>query len=55
LVPYTVLVSRYDRPDHRVYMTFFQRDGWFVQFLESDLKTPLPKKLSFNAQRRSGS
>jgi hypothetical protein len=45
---YTVDVSRYDKPSHRVYMTFFQRDGWYVQFLESDLKTPLPKKLSFS-------
>ena len=28
-------------------MTFFQRQGWYVQFLESDLKTPLPRKLTF--------
>jgi hypothetical protein len=32
---------------HRVYMTFFQREGWYVQFLEADLKTPLPRKLNF--------
>jgi hypothetical protein len=32
---------------HRVYMTFFQREGWYVQFLESDLKTPLPRKFNF--------
>jgi hypothetical protein len=25
-------------------MTFFYRAGWQVQFCESDLKTPLPKK-----------
>jgi hypothetical protein len=39
--PYTVHMSRYDRPSHRVYMYFFQRQGWQVQFLEADLKTPL--------------
>ena len=31
---------------HRVYMTFFQRKGWYVQFLEADLKTPLPRKFN---------
>ena len=24
-----------------------QREGWYCQFLEEDLKTPLPKKLTF--------
>jgi hypothetical protein len=28
-------------------MTFFFRQGWQVQFLEADLKTPLPRKLTF--------
>lgn len=28
-------------------MTFMLRDGWRCQFLEEDLKTPLPKKLTF--------
>jgi hypothetical protein len=28
-------------------MTFFLRDGWYVQFLEADCKTPLPRKLTF--------
>jgi hypothetical protein len=28
-------------------MTFFVRQGWQVQFLESDLRTPLPRKLTF--------
>jgi hypothetical protein len=28
-------------------MYFFKRGGWQVQFLESDLKTPLPRKLTF--------
>jgi hypothetical protein len=40
-------MSRYDRPSHRVYMSFFLRAGWQVQFLETDLKTPLPRKLTF--------
>jgi hypothetical protein len=30
---------------HRVYMHFMQRDGWFCQFLEEDLRTPLPRKV----------
>src|SRR6202041_2982080 len=47
LFPYTIYMSRYDRPSHRVYMTFFLREGWYVQFLEADLKTPLPLKLTF--------
>jgi hypothetical protein len=28
-------------------MFFFEREGWQVQFLEPDLKTPLPRKLTF--------
>jgi hypothetical protein len=40
-------MSRYDRPSHRVFMTFFLRSGWQVQFLEADLRTPLPRKLTF--------
>jgi hypothetical protein len=28
-------------------MYFFLRSGWQVQFLEADLKTPLPRKLTF--------
>ena len=40
-------MSRYDRPSHRVYMSFFSRSGWQVQFLEADLKTPLPRKFTF--------
>jgi hypothetical protein len=28
-------------------MSFFMRSGWQVQFLEADLKTPLPRKLTF--------
>ena len=44
-------MSRYDRPSHRVYMSFFRRQGWQVQFLEADLKTPLPRKLTFERLR----
>jgi hypothetical protein len=40
-------MSRYDRPSHRVYMTFFSRGGWQVQFCEADLKTPLPRTFTF--------
>jgi hypothetical protein len=47
---YTGGMSRYDRPTHRVYMTFFFRSGWQVQFLEADLKTPLPKVLPVRMQ-----
>jgi hypothetical protein len=28
-------------------MSFMQRTGWHCQFLEEDLKTPLPRKLAF--------
>ena len=40
-------MSRFERPSHRVYMSFMFRHGWQVQFLEADLKTPLPRKLIF--------
>ena len=32
---------------HRVYMSFMDRHGWQCQFLEGNLKTPLPKRLHF--------
>ena len=41
-------MSRYDRPSHRVYMSFFWRENWQVEFLEADLKTPLPRKFTFS-------
>jgi hypothetical protein len=28
-------------------MYFFERKGWYCQFLEEDYRTPLPKKLDF--------
>jgi hypothetical protein len=30
-------------------MSFQDRRGWQVQFLEADLKTPLPRKLHFTS------
>ena len=45
---YTASMSRYDRPSHQVYMYFFLRGGRQVQVLEADLKTPLPRKLTFS-------
>jgi hypothetical protein len=44
---YHGVMSRYDRPGHQVCMTFFFRKGWQVQFCEQDLKTPLPRQLTF--------
>jgi hypothetical protein len=35
------------RPKHRIYMGFFLRQGWFVSFLEPDLKTPLARTFNF--------
>jgi hypothetical protein len=32
---------------HRVYMSFMHRGGWYCQFLEADLKTPLRRRLAF--------
>jgi hypothetical protein len=40
-------MSRHERPSHRVYMSFFLSRGWYCQFLEMDLTTSLPKKLTF--------
>ena len=28
-------------------MAFSHRDGWHCQFLEADLKTPLPRRITF--------
>jgi len=40
-------MSRYDKPSHTVYMTFFFRKAWQVSFLEADARTPLPRKFTF--------
>jgi hypothetical protein len=34
---------------HRVYMSFQDRNGGRFQFLEADLKTPLPRRLHFSS------
>jgi hypothetical protein len=34
-------------PNHRVYMSFSLSKGWYCQFLEADMRTILPKKLTF--------
>jgi hypothetical protein len=39
-------------PRHRIYMHFMRREGWYCQFLEADLKTPLPKKLTIVDSRK---
>ena len=38
---------RGERKRHRVYMSFARRDGWWCEFLEEDLSTHLPRKLTF--------
>ena len=40
-------MSHYTKAHHTVYMSFMSRDGWYVQFLEADLKTPLPRTFTF--------
>jgi len=34
------------KPPRRVYMSFQSHSSWICQFLEEDLRTPLPRKLS---------
>lgn len=42
------LCSNCRQPEiHRVYMYYMFREGWSCQFLEEDLKTPLPRRLHF--------
>jgi hypothetical protein len=42
-----MLRRRHERPGHRVYMSFSLGLGWYCQFFERDLKTALPKALTF--------
>ena len=35
-----------------IYMYFMLREGWHCQFLEADLKTPLPKKLNLSSSQK---
>jgi hypothetical protein len=37
---------------HRVYLSFQCRYGWHCQFLEQDLRTPLPRKLHFKSAEK---
>jgi len=39
-------------PKHRVYMKFTLTQGWFCQFLEADLKTVLPRKVTVRDQKK---
>jgi hypothetical protein len=32
---------------HRIYMYYMYRENWMCQFLEEDLKTPLPRRFYF--------
>ena len=41
--PYTEGHVALRSPSHQVYMYFFKRGGWEVQFLEADLRSPSPK------------
>ena len=43
---------RQARGRHRVYMAYMLREGWQCQFLEEDLKTPLPKRFRFNTAEK---
>ena len=36
-------------PRRRIYMSFMLRDGWRCQFLEADLKTSLPRKVTLDS------
>ncbi len=47
---YTSSMAQDER--HRVYMSFQCRNGWHCQFLEQDLKTPLPRKLHFTSSQK---
>jgi hypothetical protein len=40
------------KPPRRVYMSFQTQSGWHCQFLEEDLKTPIPKKLNLICQEK---
>jgi hypothetical protein len=34
-------------------MFFMRNKGWYCQFLEEDLKTPLPRKFTFATEEKS--
>lgn len=33
-------------------MSYMQGEGWWCQFLEQDLQTPLPRKLHFRSEEK---
>lgn len=37
---------------HRIYLSFQDRNGWHCQFLEADLKTPLPRQFHFKSSNK---
>ena len=39
-------------PRRRIYMHFMMNKRWFCQFLEADLKTPLPRRISFSDEAK---
>ncbi len=43
---------RGERKRHRIYMFFQNRKGWHCQFLEEDLKTPLPRRFTFQSESK---
>src|SRR5438309_692978 len=43
---------RGERKRHRIYMSFVHRAGWVCQFVEEDLKTPLPRKVHFRDDQK---
>lgn len=40
------------KPPRRVYMFFQMQSGWHCQFLEADLKTPIPKQVNLLSQEK---
>jgi hypothetical protein len=44
--------TREKSPKRRIYMFFMLRQGWHCQFLEEDLKTPLPRKIAFKEETK---
>lgn len=43
---------RGERRRHRIYMSFAHVDGWCCQFLEEDLNTHLPRRLTFRSHQK---
>ncbi len=39
-------------PRRRIYMHFMLRNEWHCQFLEEDLKTPLPRSVGFSDEAK---